>query len=76
MALLCFVKFWAENPVSVYVMRKSYNKTPFLYDLYSFAKFSQVSSSFVMKMLLELELMVFLKKGGKCRKFLEQSTSC
>ena len=27
--LLCFVKLWAENPVSVYVMRKSCNKTHF-----------------------------------------------
>ena len=53
------VKFWAENPVFVYVMRKSCNKTHFLYDLYSLAKFSQVSGIFVMKMLLELELMVF-----------------
>ena len=59
MVLLCFVKFWAKTPVSVYVMRKSCNKTHFLYDLYSLAKFSQVSCSFVMKMLLEFEPMVF-----------------
>ena len=34
MALLCFVKLWEENPVSVYVNEKFYNKNLFL-DLFS-----------------------------------------
>ena len=45
MALLCFVKFWAENLVSVYVMRKSCNKTHFcmIYIVWkSFPKFMVV----------------------------------
>ena len=55
------VKFWAENPVFVHVMRKSCNKTLFIlfYDMYSLARFFQVSGSFAMKMLQELELLVF-----------------
>ena len=39
--------------------KKNLGRKLILYDLYSLAKFSQVSGSFVMKMLLELELLVF-----------------
>ena len=57
---LVSIEFWAKkNPVSVYVMRKSCNKTHFCMIYTFFSKFSQVSSSFVMKILLELELIVF-----------------
>ena len=30
LALLCFVKFWAKNPISVYVNEKFCNKNLFL----------------------------------------------
>ena len=78
LALLCFVKFWAENPVSfVYVNEKFYNKNLFRLVQYCVGKFSQILYC-LYKMYRDrsiefIEFRVFRKKnkkkkGWKCRK--------
>ena len=56
LALSCvFVKFWTKNPIYVYVMRKSCNKTHFCMIHIVWKSFHR----FLVVLLLKLELMVF-----------------